>query len=265
MASKYTGMSASQIAASQQNQANLEAFYGSSGYGGAGAQNNAFADAMLESARIQSEASQAGTAAQSAAAAQALEWQKEQRALNEASLTAATEAAVAGLNPWRESGLDALGQLTEKLTAGPGEFTTSPGYEFRLAEGQKAIERSAAARGGVLSGRALQGIESFAQDTASQEYGNFLNQYYQSLAPLQQMSGQGANAAQAQGGFQLSGAAALAGAGQTSVNQMGQAAIYGGETTAAGLTDVANINAATQNALAEYQTAYDAWKAGAGY
>jgi hypothetical protein len=36
-----------------------------------------------------------------------------------------------------------------------GDFTTDPGYAFRLSEGQKGLDRQAAARGGLISGGAL--------------------------------------------------------------------------------------------------------------
>ena len=66
------------------------------------------------------------------------------------------------------------------LSGGTGDLTqiaakaleTSPGFQFRLAEGQKALERSAAARGTLLTGGTLKGINRFAQDYASNEYGN---------------------------------------------------------------------------------------------
>ena len=56
-------------------------------------------------------------------------------------------------------------------------FTADPGYGFRLAEGQKALERSAAARGGLLSGSAMKGTLNYAQGLASQEYQNAFNRY----------------------------------------------------------------------------------------
>lgn len=46
-----------------------------------------------------------------------------------------------------------------------------PGYQFRLQQGQQALERSAAARGGLLSGRALKDTADFSQGLASQEFG----------------------------------------------------------------------------------------------
>ncbi|MDR2214620.1 MAG: hypothetical protein LBE59_02125 [Nevskiaceae bacterium] len=55
-------------------------------------------------------------------------------------------------------------------------FFTSPGYAFNLAQGQQAIERSAAARGGLASGNTLAATSQFAQGLASQEYNNYVNQ-----------------------------------------------------------------------------------------
>ena len=52
----------------------------------------------------------------------------------------------------------------------------TPGYQFRLSEGLKALERSAAARGTLLSGGTLKGMQRYAQDVASTEYGNRVNQ-----------------------------------------------------------------------------------------
>lgn len=54
-------------------------------------------------------------------------------------------------------------------------FEASPGYQFRLDEGMKAIERAASARGLRLSGSALKDAARFGQGTASQEYGDFYN------------------------------------------------------------------------------------------
>jgi hypothetical protein len=60
---------------------------------------------------------------------------------------------------------------------GMQDFQQDPGYEFRLSEGQKAIERSAAARGGLQSGSALKAAARFGQDMGSQEYANAFSRY----------------------------------------------------------------------------------------
>lgn len=46
----------------------------------------------------------------------------------------------------------------------------SPGFQFRLKEGLDALQRSAAAKGTLLTGGTLKDINSWAQDYASNEY-----------------------------------------------------------------------------------------------
>lgn len=69
-------------------------------------------------------------------------------------------------------------------------FRTSPGYEFRFNEGQRALEQGAAARGMLHSGNALTALTNYGQGMASEEY----NRYLQGLMA---MSGMGQNAANA--------------------------------------------------------------------
>lgn len=70
-------------------------------------------------------------------------------------------------------------------------FETTPGYQFRVDEGQKAIERSAAARGGLNSGATLKALERFGQNIASDEYTTYLNR-------LSSLAGTGQTQANAQ-------------------------------------------------------------------
>jgi hypothetical protein len=82
---------------------------------------------------------------------------------------------------------------------GTEQFQQDPGYAFRQAEGMKALERSAAARGNLLSGSTLKGVQRFGQDLASQEYQNAFNRYQVERAarlnPLQSLMGSGQSAA----------------------------------------------------------------------
>lgn len=75
-----------------------------------------------------------------------------------------------------------------------------PGYQFRLNEGLKALDRTAAARGGLLSGGAIKAGERYAQDYATNEYQNAFNRYWnernQMLNPLQSLLGQAQTTAQ---------------------------------------------------------------------
>jgi hypothetical protein len=100
--------------------------------------------------------------------------------------------------PFREAGVNALNKLvpmTDYQNFGMDQFQQDPGYAFRMSEGMKGLERSAAARGNLLSGGTLKGIQRFGQDLASQEYQNAFNRYgierERRLSPLQSLAGVG--------------------------------------------------------------------------
>jgi hypothetical protein len=57
----------------------------------------------------------------------------------------------------------------------PWEWQQTPGYQFRMDQGLDALDASAAARGGLYSGAAMQDALKFGQDYASNEYGNIFN------------------------------------------------------------------------------------------
>ncbi|MEM6682588.1 MAG: hypothetical protein AAF607_10125 [Pseudomonadota bacterium] len=63
---------------------------------------------------------------------------------------------------------------TQQLTEA-GTFETSPGYEFRRDEGIKAVERSAASRGLLNSGRAVKAVQRFGDGLAADEFNNYAN------------------------------------------------------------------------------------------
>lgn len=79
------------------------------------------------------------------------------------------------------------------------DFEADPGYAFRMSEGMKALDRSAAARGGLLSGSTVRGAQRYGQDLASQEYQNAFNRYQierqARLNPLQSLAGMGQSTA----------------------------------------------------------------------
>lgn len=74
------------------------------------------------------------------------------------------------------------------------DLASEPGYQFRLGEGLNALNKTAAARGGMMSGRALTEAARYGQDYASGEYQNAYNRYWnqrnQMLNPLQSLLGQ---------------------------------------------------------------------------
>jgi len=95
------------------------------------------------------------------------------------------EEGVARQKPFYEAGVNALpgylqgigqnGELVRGFTQ--ADYQADPGYAFRLSEGQKALDRSAAARGGLISGAALKAAGRYGQDMASQEYSNAYNRF----------------------------------------------------------------------------------------
>jgi hypothetical protein len=128
--------------------------------------------------------------------------------------------------PFRQAGISSQNELMRLLGIGgdataadygmltrgyrPEDMQMDPGYAFRLSEGQKALERSAAARGGLLSGSMLKGAQRFGQEMGSQEYMNAFNR------------------AQAQLGTRLGTLGSLYGAGQAAAQQVaGQAGQMG--------------------------------------
>lgn len=103
--------------------------------------------------------------------------------------------------PWLAAGKTALEQLS-KGTSDGGQFMTpygktfdfgafsaptgvdesnDPGYAFRLAEGQKALQRSEAANG-ISGGAAIKAADRYSQDYASNEYSNVYNRALQNYA-----------------------------------------------------------------------------------
>lgn len=172
--------------------------------------------------------------------------------------------------PFRQTGLTAQNRMMALLGIGQdrtapdfgkyagdfgmSDFQADPGYGFRLSEGMKALERSAAARGGLLSGATLKGITRFGQDTASGEFMNAFNRYQTNrsnqLNPLQSLMGAGQTSTNA-----LTAAAGQTGAGIGSTYMgMGQgianAQMAGGAARASGYTNMANsINSGVTNAM----------------
>lgn len=73
--------------------------------------------------------------------------------------------------PFQEAGVNAL----NRMQSGDVMGMMDPSYKFRLGEGLKALDRQAAARGGLISGGALKAAQRYGQDVASTEFGNAYN------------------------------------------------------------------------------------------
>lgn len=85
------------------------------------------------------------------------------------------------LDPYNQAGQNALSAYNNELGIGErpagwqSGFTTTPGYEFQMQQGQQAIDGSAASGGSLFSGATLKAQQQFGQGLAGQEYNNYLN------------------------------------------------------------------------------------------
>ena len=129
------------------------------------------------------------------------------------------EEGVARQQPYYDVGVNALRQLPGRTGAMPAAFqyrpdqlTQDPGYQFRLSEGLKALERSAAARGGLMSGATGKALTRYGQEAASQEYSNAYNRALTEY-----------NASRAREAEEYNRLAGLAGVGGTTAQQIGAA------------------------------------------
>lgn len=216
--------------------------------------------ATSQSAKTQAKAAESAAEAQAQSAQYAADVQREM-----------FNKQVELQEPWRKAGVNALAQMEAERAGMPAAFTgqvnlsQDPGYAFRLSEGMKALERSAAARGGLLSGAQMKGIQRYGQDMASQEYANAYNRALTEYNARVNRESTGYNRLAALAGVgqtstgQLSSAAGQLGSGLAGTyGQMGQAQAAGilgaGEARASGYLGMANsLNKALGTGLNYYQ------------
>lgn len=183
------------------------------------------AGAVVGSSLIGANAANRAAGAQADASAYAADLQNQQYQQN-----------VARQKPFYDVGVNALPELVQASkyqNFGMDQFKADPGYAFRLSEGQQALDRSAAARGGLISGGALKAATRYGQDMGSQEYTNAFNRYQAErqarLGPLQAMTGMGQTTAQQIGS-----------AGQTMASNVGNEITSGAAARASGYVGGAN-------------------------
>jgi hypothetical protein len=124
-------------------------------------------------ASTQAAAADRATAAQQEALAQQMELQKP--------FTTAGTTAVNQLSEMTQPG----GAATKEFAYQPFNYQADPGYAFRMKEGMNALNATAAARGGLISGNALKAGQIYGQEMGSQEYSNAFNRYLQNYANAQ--------------------------------------------------------------------------------
>ena len=172
--------------------------------------------AVLGAASSRSASKTQAGAAQSAADAQ-LQASREANALQQR----VYEENVARQQPFLQGGTEDYNRLRSLMSGGPGAaqnfLQMDPGYGFRLSEGMKAMDRQAAARGGLISGGALRAAQRYGQDLGSQEFGAAYNR----LAGLADVGPRAAGV--------------MSGLGQNFAGQYGQNLMAGGQAAAQGM------------------------------
>jgi hypothetical protein len=149
--------------------------------------------------------------------------------------------------PWRTTGASALDKIAKlygldsvdangNVVKGSGKadfssFSTSPDFQFNLGQGQDAINRSAAARGGLLSGAAVKAGETYATGLANQNFGDYVSR-------LQGVSGSGQAATNA---TQV--------AGTNMANNNSNALMAAGNARASAYNDIGQTVGNTANSL----------------
>jgi hypothetical protein len=149
------------------------------------------------------------------------------------------EKQQADYKPYLEQGtygINTLGALMRPNADTSAILKNDPSYQFRLKQGQQALDRSSAARGMGYSGAQMKAAQDYGQGMASTEFQN----YYNRLAGL------------AQGGQQAAGSMANAGSNYATnaSNTFGnlsnaQTGILGQQANARASGYAANANAIT--------------------
>lgn len=133
------------------------------------------------------------------------------------------------LAPFREQGVNALLQFAQE-NLGPLEAT--PQFNFLLNQGVNALDRSAAARGKLLSGQQVKAVQGFGNDLARQSSDARLNR-------LASLAGIGQSATTSGGQFGANAAA-----------NIGNSLISAGDARASGFVGQSNaINDSINNFL----------------
>jgi len=183
--------------------------------------------AILGGAYLSSQASKSAAQTQADATGQAT-----------ASNTAALNKQIELNQPFVNAGYTAVNQLSTQAPFNPNTFNyqADPGYGFRLKEGMNAMNATAAARGGLISGNALKAGQIYGQAAGSQEYQNAYNRYVQGY------------------GINTSNNQFLANLGQNSANNTGAAIGNTAASNSANIIGAGNANAAGQIGAANAYT-----------
>lgn len=157
--------------------------------------------------------------------------------------------------PFLSAGQNAVGSLSQLLQNGsltPATFQAptidqaqnNPGYKFALQQGEQAMQNSAAASGGLLTGGTAMALNNYAQGAATQNYqqvyNNAVQNYELGLQGQQQQYGQLAGVA----GLGLSSAGEIGGVDTSLSGQQANTLGQGGAEQASLIQNAGQAQAA---------------------
>lgn len=161
--------------------------------------------------------------------------------LSNAEFAQAYDTITTQLTPWVQTGVQANQRVNalmgfEGPEAAKNALMTDPSYQFRLKQGQQALERSAAGKGNLFSGNTGVALTQYGQDMASQEFTNAFNR-------LMTLSSTGLDATNTQGAYRWNLAGEKSRNTWNVQNQVGQNALNEANTRTTGAWNVSNAQA----------------------
>jgi hypothetical protein len=128
----------------------------------------------------------------------------------------ARSANQANMQPYLDTGTNALNQLASLNSGNYSSFKESPDYQWTQQQGLQGLDRSAAARGSLYSGGQQADVLNYSQGLASQQYNNYYNK-------IQNLAGMGQSAANALSGVNTNYANAVGNANSNAAYQSADA------------------------------------------
>ena len=125
---------------------------------------------------------------------------------------------------------DFYAEKKAEMLGDPYEWQADPGYQFRLQEGNKALQQRQSAQGSYLSGASTHEAIDYNQGAAASEFANIFGRlsmiagYGPGAIQASQGQGGGGQAIASGGAYQAAGTVAQGNAWGTAVNQIGAAA-----------------------------------------
>ena len=151
---------------------------------------------------------------------------KEARVAASERMMAMLEGQAEQYAPWQQAGQEALGQYSNLLAEGAGDYKESDAYQASLRQGANLMGSRQAIGGNFFSGEAMRDLADYGREARQSDYDRHYSRYAQQLSQQQQGAAMGMSANQM---------------AQSNLGQQMEAIQYGSEGVAAGAAQGANV------------------------